>query len=234
GRFAEEILGPLRFFVIYIAGGLAGWIASTLALKQAGLSIGASGAIMGLLGAIIVLLVIRRGTWPEAWRRTLLWTMLVVGALQIYAGYQLPIMDNAAHMGGLAGGVLAALLVAPGGLLGRSLPSRAIVVALAVAGLAGIGWSVGEMARTPLPKTFAKLPTKEVTIRGQAIRVPEYWEYDAAHDVASDPYLGVQLGGQPGITATPEAPGSDEAAAAPIPPDVVEALDRIAKSGRTP
>ncbi len=134
GRFAEEVLGPLRFFVIYIVGGLAGWVASTLALQQAGLSIGASGAIMGLLGAIIVLLIVRRGTWPEAWRRTLLWTMLVVGGLQIYAGYQLPVMDNAAHMGGLVGGAIAALLVAPGGLIGRSFAARLLVSALARGG----------------------------------------------------------------------------------------------------
>jgi membrane associated rhomboid family serine protease len=222
GRFAEDVLGPLRFFVIYVAGGLAGWVASTLALQQVGLSVGASGAIMGLLGAIIVLLIVRRGTWPEAWRRSLLWTMLVVGALQIYAGFQLPIMDNAAHMGGLVGGAVAALLIAPGGLVGRSFVARALVVALAAAALVGFGWSADEMARTSLAATFAKLPTKEVTVHGQTLRVPRYWEYDAAHDVASDPYLGVQLGGPP------SSPGP------PIDSDIVGILDRIAKSGRAP
>ena len=80
GRFCEEVFGPLRYFVTYVAGGLVGAIGSTLNTQQAGLSVGASGAIMGLLGALIVVLILRRGTWPEAWRRTLLWNLVLLGA----------------------------------------------------------------------------------------------------------------------------------------------------------
>ncbi|MCA1663531.1 MAG: rhomboid family intramembrane serine protease, partial [Myxococcales bacterium] len=133
GRFCEEVFGPLRYFVTYVAGGLAGAAASTLNTQQPGLSVGASGAIMGLLGALIVVLILRRGTWPEAWRRALLWNLVLLGAIQIFIGFQLPMVDNAAHVGGMLGGGGMALVVAPGGLIGRSTAARALVVVIALA-----------------------------------------------------------------------------------------------------
>src|SRR5207248_2889898 len=178
GRFCEEVFGPLRYFVTYVAGGLAGAAASTLNTQQPGLSVGASGAIMGLLGALIVVLILRRGTWPEAWRRALLWNLVLLGAIQIYIGFQLPMIDNAAHVGGMLGGGAMALLVAPGGLIGRSAPARLVLGALALACLASLVWATVEVVRTPLLVTFAKLPTKDVTVGGKTYRVPRYWEPD--------------------------------------------------------
>jgi membrane associated rhomboid family serine protease len=224
GRFCEEVFGPLRYFVTYVAGGLVGALGSTFNTRQAGLSVGASGAIMGLLGALIVVLILRRGTWPEAWRRALLWNLVLLGALQIYIGFQLPMIDNAAHVGGMLGGGAMALLVAPGGLIGRSTMARALVAALALAGLGGFAWAGVEVARTPLAATWDKLPKKSVTVDGRSFAVPTYWEHDAEHDVWMDPYLGVQLGKR----ATPDS--------TPVPddPELKRLMDRIAKSPPTP
>jgi membrane associated rhomboid family serine protease len=176
GRFCEEIFGALRYFVTYVAGGFAGAAASTLNTQQGGLSVGASGAIMGLLGALIVVLILRRGTWPEAWRRTLLWNLVLLGAIQIFIGFQLPMVDNAAHVGGMLGGGAMALVVAPGGLLGRSMAARAIIAAVALAFAGCIGYSFVQVARTSVETSMFEHIPQKLAHGGERIwRVPDYW-----------------------------------------------------------
>jgi membrane associated rhomboid family serine protease len=189
GQFCEDVFGPLRYFVTYVAGGLVGALGSIFATAQVGLSVGASGAIMGLLGALIVVLLLRRGTWPEAWRRTLLWNLVFLGALQIYIGFQLPMIDNAAHVGGMIGGGAMALVVAPGGLVGRGLAARVILVALALTTLGGFSWAAAEVARTPLDVTLRKMPTRTMTLDGVDYTVPDYFERDDHEHQLVDPYL---------------------------------------------
>ena len=194
GRFSEEILGSLRYFVVYFFSGLTGAIGSTF-VAQPGLSVGASGAIMGLLGALIVVLILRRGSWPETWRKTLLWNLVLVGALQIYIGFEIPVIDNGAHVGGMLGGAAMALLVAPGGLLGRSAAAKAALVTLTVIFLGGLAWAGVQVGRTSLDDMLRAMPTKEVRVAGHVLEVPKYWELDEEHDVVVDPFLGIQLPG---------------------------------------
>ena len=222
GRFCEEVFGPLRYFVTYVGGGLAGAAASTLNTQQTGLSVGASGAIMGLLGALIVVLVLRRGTWPEAWRRALLWNLLLLGAIQIFIGFQLPMVDNAAHVGGMLGGAAMALVVAPGGLLGRSLAARAFLVVLALVFVGGFGWAAVQTARTPLEKTMLeRIPQKLANAGDRIWRVPAYWERDEEHDILYDPYFA-----EDGLVLPTHAPPRD--------PQLARILDLIAKNAPSP
>jgi membrane associated rhomboid family serine protease len=190
GRFCEEVFGPLRYFVTYVFGGVAGGIASTLNVQQIGLSVGASGAIMGLLGALIVVLILRRGTWPEVWRRALLWNLVLLGAIQIFIGFQIPMVDNAAHVGGMLGGGAMALIVAPGGLLGRSMAAKAVLVALALVMVGGFAWATVQTVRTPLEKTIVQRIPQKLAPAGERVwRVPSYWKYDEKEDVLYDDYF---------------------------------------------
>src|SRR5205085_6586154 len=91
-------------------------------------SVGASGAIFGAVGALIVILVVRRRALPESWRRSLLYNLLALVALELVIDWRVPLIDNAAHLGGLAGGVLLGLLYAPGSLLASGWPRRIGVV----------------------------------------------------------------------------------------------------------
>jgi len=222
GRFCEEVFGPLRYFVTYVVGGLAGAAASTLNTQQAGLSVGASGAIMGLLGALIVVLILRRGTWPEAWRRALLWNLVLLGAIQIFIGFQLPMVDNAAHVGGMLGGGACALVVAPGGLIGRSSAARAVLLALALVCVGGFAWAAVQTARTPLEQTMLqRIPQKLASAGDRVWRVPAYWEKDDVHDVLYDPYFV-----DDGMTLPAHAPPKD--------PALARILDLIAKNAPSP
>ena len=222
GRFCEEVFGPLRYFVTYVVAGLCGALASTYNLHQNGLSVGASGAIMGLLGALIVVLILRRGTWPEAWRRALLWNLVLLGAIQIFIGFQLPMVDNAAHVGGMLGGGAMALVVAPGGLLGRSTAARAVLVALALACAGSFAWAAAETAKTPLEVTMLEhIPQKLTAASDRVWRVPVYWEKDDAHDVVYDPYFADE-----GMMLPARAPVKD--------PLLGRILDLIAKNAPSP
>lgn len=192
GRFAEEICGSARFFIIYVVGGLAGAAASTWVGRGA-ISVGASGAIMGLLGALIVVLVLRRSAGAEAWRRELIWKLVFLGALQVYIGFAVPMIDNAAHVGGMAGGAAAALWVAPRGLLGGGrLGSHAVVVVAAALALFIVMGAL-EIVRTPLERSLERLPERSVKVSRVELTVPSYWRVDPAGGYVEDPYVELRL-----------------------------------------
>ena len=60
GRPLESYLGPVRYLLLYLVSGLAG-SAGALIVTPTGVTVGASGAIYGILGAAIVLE--RQGTY---------------------------------------------------------------------------------------------------------------------------------------------------------------------------
>jgi rhomboid protease GluP len=90
--------------------GLAGSLLS-MSMSQ-GPSVGASGAIFGVAAAVIVMLVRHRDRFHLRDKR-------ISAVLAIWAGYQLligfalPFVDNFGHLGGIAGGVAAAMLLRP-------------------------------------------------------------------------------------------------------------------------
>jgi membrane associated rhomboid family serine protease len=192
GRFTEEVSGGVRYFVIYVLAGLTGAAASTT-VGAGALSVGASGAIMGLLGALMVILLLRRGGWPESSRRALLWNLGLLGALQIYIGVQVPIIDNAAHVGGMLGGAAGALVAAPGLLLDGGRVGRSVVAALAALAVGLFMLALVQVIRTPVPVTLARIPTREVRVDRVALTVPSYWEVDLERGVVRDPYFDITV-----------------------------------------
>lgn len=96
GPAVEVLLGKTRFVVLYLLAGLAGSVASYLLSPAYILGLGASGAIMGVMGAYIVIGLRRR---------------LPVSAVVLLVGLNLLIgfsggIDWRAHLGGLAVGAL--------------------------------------------------------------------------------------------------------------------------------
>lgn len=110
GYLFEMIFGTRRFLLIYFVAGLVASYASFLRIGPFGLSAGASGAIFGIMGSLIV--SIRRSPlWShEPWARGLMKQLLIWAALNIAIGFTFPMIDNAAHLGGLAAGLVLGLL----------------------------------------------------------------------------------------------------------------------------
>jgi membrane associated rhomboid family serine protease len=112
GRLVEPLYRSKRFLAIYLFAAVTGSLGSYLG-KRGSLSIGASGAIFGILGALIALLLRRRRSFPEAWRRTLLFNLLILLALEAFIDWRIEFIDNWAHLGGLVGGFLLGLVIVP-------------------------------------------------------------------------------------------------------------------------
>ena len=105
GAQVEREYGASRFLVIYTIAGLAGSGLSTL--LGTGYSVGASGAIFGLFGALIFYGWHRGGTFGSAiFRRTLFWA----GLLFLY-GLAGSNVDNWGHLGGFIGGLIMAVIL---------------------------------------------------------------------------------------------------------------------------
>ena len=111
GRLTERIFGLSRFVIIYILGGLLGSVAS-YAFNADAIGAGASGAIMGILGALATFYLIRRKTLGNVGRHNFIGLMVIAGFNLIF-GLTSDGIDNWAHMGGLAGGILLGLALAP-------------------------------------------------------------------------------------------------------------------------
>ena len=105
GRMAEQILGRSLYVVVFIVAGAVGSAAS-FALGEAPLSVGSSGAIFGILGAMVTALGAGKGRWPDAWRKSLITIFLILGGLSLLPGLHMKVIDNWAHIGGLVGGAV--------------------------------------------------------------------------------------------------------------------------------
>ena len=110
GFLYELMFGTPRFLLIYFVTGLIASLASSINMPLGGSSVGASGAILGVLGAFIF--SIRRSPqWRhERWTRSLLVQLVFWAVFNIVLGFQIPQIDNTAHIAGLVSGLLLGLL----------------------------------------------------------------------------------------------------------------------------
>jgi rhomboid protease GluP len=110
GMAVEHGLGLVRTAFVYFASGAAGWALSLT--MSPGPSVGASGAIFGLLASVVVMLHRHRDRFHVRDKRIGVVLALWAG-YQVVTGFLSPYIDNFAHIGGLAGGALATLSVRP-------------------------------------------------------------------------------------------------------------------------
>lgn len=114
GVLLERIFGRRSFALIYLAAALAGSVASLYFSAQTKVSVGASGAVFGVAGALLIVVYQQRRTLPKLFNRQILSGMAAFVGYSLLLGFSKAGVDNAAHLGGLAAGVL----------LGLVLPSR--------------------------------------------------------------------------------------------------------------
>jgi rhomboid protease GluP len=109
GSFVEFCYGTPRYALIYVAALLAGNIAAFVTtLGHDVHTLGASGAIMGVFGAMAIL-----GFKLPRLRGALLQAALLPILLTLGYGLIVPFISNAAHIGGVLAGALVALMLNP-------------------------------------------------------------------------------------------------------------------------
>ena len=101
GSNVEEAFGSLRVLAIYVASGIMG-SAFSLAFGTGAPSIGASGAVFGVVGALLVYLYKRRTSQFVRQHLSSITSFLVLNTV---LGFVLPNVDVLAHLGGFVGGV---------------------------------------------------------------------------------------------------------------------------------
>jgi rhomboid protease GluP len=109
GRDVERFSGPARFTVIFLLAGLSGSVFSLVFNPSP--SVGASGAIFGLIGALAVFLYRHRKLFGERGRRNLQ-NVVIIALINLLIGLQGNI-DNWAHLGGLIGGLILGWVLGP-------------------------------------------------------------------------------------------------------------------------
>jgi membrane associated rhomboid family serine protease len=102
GTQIESLLGKSRFLVIFFVSLLVGSITSSYFLPFNGYSIGVSGAVFGLFGAILVIY--------KKYGADLKSTLITVG-LNLAIGFTIPGIDWRAHVGGLLGGAVVTMVI---------------------------------------------------------------------------------------------------------------------------
>ncbi|HIA54486.1 MAG TPA: rhomboid family intramembrane serine protease [Candidatus Melainabacteria bacterium] len=112
GRMAVNIYGPGRFLFIFIAAGTLSGICHVLLAKHMP-AIGASGAVMGIFGAVAAGIWRLKDSLPRGVRRQELAWMLGLALSQIVLDQYVPHVASMAHLGGLVFGFLLGLLLQP-------------------------------------------------------------------------------------------------------------------------
>lgn len=101
GSQLESFVGKVKYIIIYLFSAITGSLLSMLFLKN-GVSIGASGAIFGLMGALLYF-----GLHYRVYLGSVVKTnILPIIVLNLSLGFMLKGVDNWAHIGGLIGGLL--------------------------------------------------------------------------------------------------------------------------------
>lgn len=138
GVEAERVYGTARFLAIYLLAGLAGSIAS-YTFNPLSLSVGASGAIFGLLGALAAFSYASRALIGWEASKMQLGQMATLAVINLAFGF-IPgsNIDNSAHIGGLIVGGLAGLALAPRYFVDR----RSYTPTVEQRGSSSLGWGI--------------------------------------------------------------------------------------------
>lgn len=111
GQLVERLYGNGFFLLLYLAAGVSGSVASVLWNPEV-LSAGASGAIFGIYGALLAYLLLQRDSVAPSIVKAQRNSVLGFLAYNLVFGLSHGGIDNAAHLGGLAGGALVGLALA--------------------------------------------------------------------------------------------------------------------------
>ena len=184
GRLCESLYGRWTFAGIYLITGVSGGLAS-IAWNPRVLSVGASGAIFGLAGALIASFYLGEFSLPRVAISGTLRSLVIFAVFNLGFGQLFGGIDNACHIGGLVSGLI----------LGALIARLATVVGVVVLGLLAAGFGVRQWRGGPMRIARAFQETKgdpvarlQAVIKQQPNLVPAHFALAQAY-LAGDQYL---------------------------------------------
>lgn len=144
GPILESLFGHFRFIVLYLVAALAGSVASYMFSSPITFSVGASGAIFGLMAALIVA--------GHHLKRDVTQVLVLLG-INVVIGFLVPGIDWRAHLGGaVVGGLIAAIMAyAPK-------QGRVLWQTLGVLAVLGILTTIMTLRTVQIQQEFLQLP----------------------------------------------------------------------------
>lgn len=175
----EERMGPVRTGIVYLASGLLASVAS-VAVTETDVGVGASGAAMGVFGALCTLLLFRARLFEPAERRQWIAACAVVlVANGLIGAAEHEAVDNAAHAGGLVAGAVIAWMLLPHGLDTRMHRGARRLVAFVL--LAVVVVSTGAVLRDVRDWRGEA----DIVVSGVTVRVPAWLRFREADTVGA-------------------------------------------------
>jgi rhomboid protease GluP len=194
GRLCESLYGRWTFAAIYLITGVGGGLAR-LGWDPMIPSVGASGAIFGLAGALIASFYLGEFSLPRVAISGTLRSLVIFAVFNLGFGQILGTVDNACHIGGLVSGL------ALGALIARLAPQhdvplrRATVVGVVALAVLTTGFGVRQWRGGPMRMARAFQETKgdpvarlQAVIKQQPNLVPAHFALAQAY-LAGDQYL---------------------------------------------
>ena len=127
GSIVEAALGTWRYLLLYFAAGLAGSAGALVFSGPFAITVGASGAIFGLMGALLMLEYMATGS--------LAGQAMTLIVLNLVITFAIPNISIGGHLGGLVGGIAATFALTKLRYVRPSFLAPAAVVAIGVASL---------------------------------------------------------------------------------------------------
>jgi membrane associated rhomboid family serine protease len=124
GPQIEEVYGSSRYFFIYVVAGIGGYVLSGAMQK---VSVGGSGALLGLIGVLLALTTGRQSAGMQMMRSQIIRWLVYI----LVFGIVFPGIDNWAHLGGLATGYV----------LGKTMMARSPVAGQERTRAYALGWA---------------------------------------------------------------------------------------------
>lgn len=109
GNYLERAMGRIKFLLLYLISGLGANVISMLVngVNSTRVAAGASGAVFGVIGGLLYVVLLNRGQLEDLSIRQL----VIMVVLSLYFGYASTGIDNLAHVAGLILGFLLAILL---------------------------------------------------------------------------------------------------------------------------
>lgn len=111
GRIVERTYGQRLFLMVYLGSGLIASAFSLIFSAQDMVSVGASGAVFGVIGALLTGILQNRQRLPRGFSSQTVGSITAFAIYSLANGLMSPDVDNAAHIGGFLGGGLIALIL---------------------------------------------------------------------------------------------------------------------------
>ncbi len=148
GALCESLYGRWTYAAIYLLTGVSGGLAS-VAWNPRVLSVGASGAIFGLAGALIASFYLGEFSLPSVAIKGTLRSLLFFAGFNLFFGSLFPGIDNGCHIGGLVSGLILGALIARLAPQSDAPLRRAGVLGLVALAVLGAGLGVRQWRSAP-------------------------------------------------------------------------------------